>query len=56
MKSAVLHSHEICCAGAGMGCSAGIISVDLASHLLKASPSKDAYALVLSTEGQTTNW
>ena len=37
-----------------MGCSAGIIAIDLADRLLKLTPSK--YALVLSTENITQNW
>ena len=39
---------------AGMGCSAGIIAIDLADRLLKLSPNK--HALVLSTENITQNW
>lgn len=38
----------------GMGCSAGIISIDLAQHLLKANP--NSYAVVLSMENITLNW
>ncbi|XP_019180831.1 PREDICTED: 3-ketoacyl-CoA synthase 2-like isoform X2 [Ipomoea nil] len=38
----------------GMGCSAGLISIDLAKHLLQASP--NCYALVVSTEIQSLNW
>ncbi|XP_031097470.1 3-ketoacyl-CoA synthase 2-like [Ipomoea triloba] len=38
----------------GMGCSAGLVSIDLGKHLLKASP--NCYALVVSTEIQTLNW
>ncbi|XP_047947332.1 3-ketoacyl-CoA synthase 1-like [Salvia hispanica] len=38
----------------GMGCSAGLISVDLAKHLLEANP--DTYAVVVSTENITLNW
>lgn len=38
----------------GMGCSAGLISVDLAKHLLRASP--NSRALVFSTENITQNW
>ncbi|VFQ95711.1 unnamed protein product [Cuscuta campestris] len=38
----------------GMGCSAGLISVDLAKHLLKANP--NTYAVVVSTENITLNW
>ncbi|XP_021767205.1 3-ketoacyl-CoA synthase 1-like [Chenopodium quinoa] len=38
----------------GMGCSAGLISIDLAKHLLKARP--NSYALVFSTENITQNW
>ncbi|KAL2345944.1 hypothetical protein Fmac_007229 [Flemingia macrophylla] len=38
----------------GMGCSAGLISVDLAKDLLKANP--NSYALLLSTENITLNW
>ncbi|KAJ3673877.1 hypothetical protein LUZ60_005869 [Juncus effusus] len=37
----------------GMGCSAGIISVDLAKNLLKVHP--NTYALVVSTENITLN-
>ncbi|KAK7338123.1 hypothetical protein VNO77_18723 [Canavalia gladiata] len=38
----------------GMGCSAGMISVDLAKDLLRANP--NSYALVVSTENITLNW
>ncbi|WOL07308.1 3-ketoacyl-CoA synthase 1-like [Canna indica] len=38
----------------GMGCSAGLISVDLAKNLLRANP--DSCAVVLSTENMTLNW
>ncbi|KAL2893381.1 3-ketoacyl-CoA synthase 1 [Bienertia sinuspersici] len=38
----------------GMGCSAGLISIDLAKHLLKARPNSNA--LVFSTENITQNW
>ncbi|KAJ8627155.1 hypothetical protein MRB53_020462 [Persea americana] len=38
----------------GMGCSAGIISVDLAKKLLQVHP--NSYALVVSTENMTLNW
>ncbi|KAK6919916.1 FAE1/Type III polyketide synthase-like protein [Dillenia turbinata] len=38
----------------GMGCSAGLISVDLAKHLLQANP--NSYAVVVSTENITLNW
>ncbi|OAY48949.1 3-ketoacyl-CoA synthase 1 [Manihot esculenta] len=38
----------------GMGCSAGLISIDLAKDLLKANP--NAYAVVVSTENITLNW
>ncbi|XP_057778561.1 3-ketoacyl-CoA synthase 1 [Salvia miltiorrhiza] len=38
----------------GMGCSAGLISIDLAKHLLQANP--DTYAVVVSTENITLNW
>ncbi|KAL8159990.1 hypothetical protein V2J09_001527 [Rumex salicifolius] len=38
----------------GMGCSAGLISVDLAKHLLRANP--NSLALVFSTENITLNW
>ncbi|XP_050238787.1 3-ketoacyl-CoA synthase 1 [Mercurialis annua] len=38
----------------GMGCSAGLISIDLAKDLLKANP--NSYALVVSTENITLNW
>jgi 3-ketoacyl-CoA synthase len=37
-----------------MGCSAGLISIDLAKDLLKANP--NSYAVVLSTENLTLNW
>ncbi|CAI9764906.1 unnamed protein product [Fraxinus pennsylvanica] len=38
----------------GMGCSAGLISIDLAKHLLQANPK--TYAVVVSTENITLNW
>ncbi|KAF9588141.1 hypothetical protein IFM89_007617 [Coptis chinensis] len=38
----------------GMGCSAGLISIDLAKHLLQVHP--NTYALVVSTENITLNW
>ncbi|KAK1415334.1 hypothetical protein QVD17_31114 [Tagetes erecta] len=38
----------------GMGCSAGVIAVDLAKHMLKVHP--NTYALVVSTENVTGNW
>ncbi|MED6147770.1 inositol polyphosphate kinase kcs1 [Stylosanthes scabra] len=38
----------------GMGCSAGLISIDMAKDLLKANP--NSYALVVSTENITLNW
>lgn len=38
----------------GMGCSAGLISIDLAKHLLNANP--NTYAVVVSTENITLNW
>ncbi|KAK7258448.1 hypothetical protein RIF29_24025 [Crotalaria pallida] len=38
----------------GMGCSAGLISIDLAKDLLKANP--NSYAVVVSTENITLNW
>lgn len=38
----------------GMGCSAGLISVDLAKNLLQVCP--NSYALVVSTENITLNW
>ncbi|KAG9445170.1 hypothetical protein H6P81_016510 [Aristolochia fimbriata] len=38
----------------GMGCSAGLISVDLAKDLLQANPG--SYAVVVSTENITLNW
>eukprot|EP00250_Pteridium_aquilinum_P015270 c22483_g4_i1 orf=323-1918(-) len=38
---------------AGMGCSAGLLSIDLASRLLKVH--RNAYALVVSTENITSN-
>ncbi|KAK3012621.1 LOW QUALITY PROTEIN: hypothetical protein RJ639_009891, partial [Escallonia herrerae] len=39
---------------AGMGCSAGIISIDLAKHLLQVNP--NSYALVVSMETITLSW
>ncbi|EGG16444.1 fatty acid elongase 3-ketoacyl-CoA synthase [Cavenderia fasciculata] len=39
---------------AGMGCSAGVISIDLAKQLLQVH--KNAVAVVLSTENITQNW
>ncbi|KAK7322539.1 hypothetical protein VNO77_25924 [Canavalia gladiata] len=38
----------------GMGCSAGIIAIDLASDLLKVH--RNNYAVVVSTENMTQNW
>lgn len=38
----------------GMGCSAGVISIDLAKDLLQVHPG--TYALVVSTENITQNW
>ncbi|CAL4941278.1 unnamed protein product [Urochloa decumbens] len=38
----------------GMGCSAGLIAVDLARDLLQANP--NSYAVVVSTENITLNW
>ena len=38
----------------GMGCSAGVISIDLAKQLLQVHP--NSYALVVSTENITLNW
>uniref|UniRef100_A0A6V7QQM7 3-ketoacyl-CoA synthase n=1 Tax=Ananas comosus var. bracteatus TaxID=296719 RepID=A0A6V7QQM7_ANACO len=38
----------------GMGCSAGLISVDLAKDLLRVHP--NSYALVISMENITLNW
>ncbi|KAJ4950801.1 hypothetical protein NE237_027633 [Protea cynaroides] len=40
----------------GMGCSAGLISVDLAKDLLRASANPNTYAVVVSTENITLNW
>ncbi|KNA24002.1 hypothetical protein SOVF_019030 [Spinacia oleracea] len=39
---------------AGMGCSAGLISIDLAKDLLQVHP--NSYALVVSLESLTQNW
>ncbi|TMW96755.1 3-ketoacyl-CoA synthase 11-like [Solanum pennellii] len=38
----------------GMGCSAGVVSIDLAKKLLQVHPG--TYALVVSTENITLNW
>uniref|UniRef100_A0ACD5UW88 Uncharacterized protein n=1 Tax=Avena sativa TaxID=4498 RepID=A0ACD5UW88_AVESA len=38
----------------GMGCSAGLIAIDLARDLLQGNP--DSYAVVVSTENITLNW
>ncbi|CAN6293911.1 unnamed protein product [Urochloa humidicola] len=38
----------------GMGCSAGLIAVDLARDMLQANP--NSYAVVVSTENITLNW
>ncbi|KAB2024145.1 hypothetical protein E1A91_D06G068100v1 [Gossypium mustelinum] len=38
----------------GMGCSAGLLSIDLAKNLLQAHP--NSYALVISMENITLNW
>lgn len=45
-----IHSYNL----AGMGCSAGVIAIDLARELLQVYPNK--YALVVSTENITQNW
>ncbi|KAJ6674047.1 3-KETOACYL-COA SYNTHASE 11 [Salix viminalis] len=45
-----IHSYNL----GGMGCSAGLISIDLAKHLLQVNP--NSYALVVSTENITLNW
>lgn len=39
---------------AGMGCSAGVISIDMAKRLLQAN--RNTYALVVSTENITLSW
>ena len=39
---------------AGMGCSAGVLAIDLASKMLQLHP--NTYALVVSTENITQNW
>ncbi|CAO2816000.1 unnamed protein product [Amaranthus hypochondriacus] len=38
----------------GMGCSAGLIAIDLAKHLLQVHP--NSYAVVISMENITLNW
>jgi 3-ketoacyl-CoA synthase len=38
----------------GMGCSAGIVAIDLARQMLQLYP--DTYALVVSHENLTNNW
>ncbi|XP_045786149.1 3-ketoacyl-CoA synthase 11-like [Trifolium pratense] len=38
----------------GMGCSAGVISIDQVKHLLQVHP--NSYALVVTTENITLNW
>ncbi|KAK8955404.1 3-ketoacyl-CoA synthase 11 [Platanthera guangdongensis] len=38
----------------GMGCSAGLVSIDLAKQLLQSNP--NSYALVVSMENITLNW
>ncbi|KAE8729714.1 3-ketoacyl-CoA synthase 11 [Hibiscus syriacus] len=45
-----IHSYNL----GGMGCSAGLISIDLAKHLLQVHP--NSYALVISMENITLNW
>ncbi|PNT67097.1 3-ketoacyl-CoA synthase 1 [Brachypodium distachyon] len=40
----------------GMGCSAGLIAVDLARDLLQVQANRDSYAVVVSTENITLNW
>ncbi|GJM91703.1 hypothetical protein PR202_ga08107 [Eleusine coracana subsp. coracana] len=40
----------------GMGCSAGLIAVDLARDMLQAHSNSNSYAVVLSTENITLNW
>ena len=47
--------HDIVhCNMGGMGCSAGLISLDMAARLLQVHSSQ--YALVVSTENITQNW
>uniref|UniRef100_A0A7N1A059 3-ketoacyl-CoA synthase n=1 Tax=Kalanchoe fedtschenkoi TaxID=63787 RepID=A0A7N1A059_KALFE len=45
-----IQSHNL----GGMGCSAGLISIDLAKQLLQVNP--NTYALVVSMENITLNW
>merc|ERR1719453_1180885 len=40
----------------GMGCSASVIAVDLASRLLTSAENKNCRAIVVSTENITQNW
>ncbi|GJN20336.1 hypothetical protein PR202_gb07702 [Eleusine coracana subsp. coracana] len=40
----------------GMGCSAGLIAVDLAKDMLQAHSNSNSYAVVVSTENITLNW
>ncbi|KAF9588144.1 hypothetical protein IFM89_007620 [Coptis chinensis] len=50
METVIVLSYNL----GGMGCSAGLISIDLAKHLLQEHP--NTYALVVSTENITLNW
>ena len=49
-----LRGNIICYNLGGMGCSAGLISIDLAKDLLQIHP--NSYALVISMENITLNW
>ncbi len=40
----------------GMGCSAGVIAIDLAKRLLRGRDQRNTLALVVSTENITQNW
>lgn len=49
-----MHSNIVSYNLSGMGCSAGIIAIDLARQMLQLHP--NSYALVVSTENITQNW
>ncbi|KAK9083607.1 hypothetical protein Scep_030078 [Stephania cephalantha] len=49
-----LRGNVLCYNLGGMGCSAGLISIDLAKQLLQVHP--NSYALIVSMENITLNW
>jgi len=50
-----LREDVVCYNLSGMGCSAGVIAIDLASDMLRLHPKKDPIAIVMSMENITQN-